>query len=121
MPIALIRQQLSRPRPEVSFGPFGFLESLPWLVLAAAMRVIAFTSNGSMALLATFVASVAVLHAFIVVAQRAIELADGHTSLGKLDFSEQSRLSLAILWRHRTADDCGDARDILGWIPKIRA
>jgi hypothetical protein len=31
--------------------------------------------------------------------QRSIESADGRTNLGELDFREQSRLSLAILWR----------------------
>jgi hypothetical protein len=34
-----------------------------------------------------------------VVTQRSIELAHGETSLGALDFSEQSRLTRAILWR----------------------
>jgi hypothetical protein len=62
------------------------------------MRVIAF-GGGPIAFPATFVASIAVLHAFLVVAQRSIELADGRTNLGELDAREQSRLSLAILWR----------------------
>src|SRR4051812_13215984 len=62
------------------------------------MRVIAF-GGGAIALPAIVVASIAVLHAFLVVAQRSIELADGQTNLGELDFIEQSRLSLAILWR----------------------
>jgi len=95
MTIALRRQPSI---PQVSFGPLRFLEALPWLVLAAAMRVIAF-SGGAIAIPAVVVASVAVLHAFLVVAQRSIELADGQTSLGELDFGEQSRLSLAVLWR----------------------
>jgi hypothetical protein len=97
MTIALRRQQ-QQSLPQVSFGPFRFLEALPWLVLAAAMRVIAF-GGGPIAFPATFVASIAVLHAFLVVAQRSIELADGQTNLGELDAREQSRLSLAILWR----------------------
>lgn len=93
---AALRSQPSIP--QVSFGPLRFLEALPWLVLAAAMRVIAF-GGGPMALPAIAVASIAVLHAFLVVAQRSIELAHGQTSLGELDFAEQSRLSLAVLWR----------------------
>jgi hypothetical protein len=97
MTIAL-RRQNQQSLPQVSFGPFRFLEALPWLVLAAAMRVIAF-GGGPIAFPATFVASIAVLHAFLVVAQRSIELADGQTNLGELDAREQSRLSLAILWR----------------------
>jgi hypothetical protein len=97
MTIAL-RRQLRQPLPQVSFGPFRFLEALPWLVLAAAMRVIAF-GGGPVALPATVIAGIAVLHAFLVVAQRSIELADGQTGLGELEFREQFRLSLAILWR----------------------
>jgi hypothetical protein len=83
---------------QMTVAPFRFLEGLPWLVLAAAMRVVAF-GGGPMAIPAIIVATVAVLHAFLVVAQRSIELADGRTSLGELDFREQSRLTLAILWR----------------------
>jgi hypothetical protein len=101
MSIALRKQlqlQQQSSLPQVSFGPFRFLEALPWLVLAAAMRVIAFT-GGPMALPAIVVATIAVLHAFIVVAQRSIELADGHTKLGELDLSDQFRLSWAILKR----------------------
>jgi hypothetical protein len=98
MTIALRKQLQQHSLPQVSFGPFRYLEALPWLVVAAAMRVIAFT-GGPLALPAVVVATIAVLHAFIVVAQRSIELADGHTSLGELDFREQSRLSLAILGR----------------------
>lgn len=97
MTIAL-RKQLQRPLPQVSFGPFRFLEALPWLVMAAAMRVIAF-GGGMVAVPAIIVASFAVLHAFLVVAQRSIELADGQTNLGELDFTEQFRLSKAVLGR----------------------
>jgi hypothetical protein len=97
MTIAL-RKQLQRPLPQVSFGPFRFLEALPWLVMAAAMRVIAF-GGGAVAFPAIVVASIAVLHAFLVVAQRSIELNDGQTALGELDFAEQFRLSKAVLWR----------------------
>jgi hypothetical protein len=94
-----LRKQLQQQSlPQISFGPFRFLEALPWLVLAAAMRVVAF-GGGPMALPAIVVANIAVLHAFLVVAQRSIELAGGRTKLGELDFREQSRLSLAILWR----------------------
>jgi hypothetical protein len=98
MTLALRKQLHRQSLPQVSFGPFRFLEALPWLVMAAAMRVVAF-GGGAIALPAIIMASIAVLHAFLVVAQRSIELADGRTSLGELDFTEQSRLSLAILWR----------------------
>jgi hypothetical protein len=61
MTIALRRQPSI---PQVSFGPSRFLEAVSWLVLAAAMRVIAFGGGPS----AVVAASVAVLHAFLVVA-----------------------------------------------------
>ena len=97
MTIAL-RSQLRQPLPQVSFGPFRFLEALPWLVMAAAMRVVAF-GGGAVAFPAIVVASIAVLHAFLVVAQRSIELNGGQTNLGELDFAGQFRLSRAVLWR----------------------
>jgi hypothetical protein len=93
-----LRRQQQQSLPQVSFGPFRFLEALPWLVLAAAMRVIAF-GGGAVAFPAIVVASIAVLHAFLVVAQRSIELNGGKTGVGELDFAEQFRLSKAVLWR----------------------
>jgi len=94
-----LRQQLQQHTfPSVSFGPFRFFEAMPWLVLAASMRVIAF-NNPLIAIPATVLASIAVLHAFLLVTQRSIELAHGQSSLGALDFTEQSRLTRAILWR----------------------
>ena len=98
MTIALRWQLQQHAFPNVSFGPFRFFEAMPWLVLAASMRVIAF-NNPLIAIPAIVLASVAVLHAFLVVTQRSIELAQGQTSLGALDFTEQSRLTRAILWR----------------------
>lgn len=98
MTIALRKQFRQQSLPQVSFGPFRFLEALPWLAMAAAMRVIAF-GGGTVAFPAIVVAAIAVLHAFLVVAQRSIELNDGQTSLGDLGFAEQFRLSRAILWR----------------------
>lgn len=96
MSIALRKQYVSRP--ELSFGPLRFIECLPWLVLAAGMRVIAF-SGGVIALPAIFVATVAVLLAFQVTARRSIELADGETHLGAMTFEDEFRLSLRILAR----------------------
>jgi hypothetical protein len=98
MTIALRQQLQQHTFPNVSFGPFRFLEAMPWLMLAASMRVIAF-NNPFIAVPAIVLASVAVLHAFLVVTQRSFELAQGQTSLGALDFTEQSRLTRAILWR----------------------
>jgi hypothetical protein len=96
MSIALRKQLASRP--QTSFGPFRFLGALPWLVLAAAMRVIAF-GGGAVALPAMIVASIAVLQAFVAVARCSIELADGQTNLAALEFTEEFRMSLRILGR----------------------
>jgi hypothetical protein len=60
--------------------------------------VVAF-GGGAIALPAIVIANIAVLHAFLVVAQRSIELAGGRTGLGDLGSGEQSRLSLSVLWR----------------------
>ena len=97
MTVALRQQLRQQAFPNVSFGPFRFFEAMPWLVLAASMRVIAF-NNPLIAIPAIIFASIAVLHAFLVVTQRSIELAQGQTSLGALTFTEQSRLTRAILW-----------------------
>jgi hypothetical protein len=96
MSLALRQQRLTRPN--VSFGPFRFLEALPWLILAAAMRVVAY-GGGPVALPAIIVASIAVLLAFVLVTQRSIELAEGQTGLGSLTLTEQVKLALSILVR----------------------
>jgi len=98
MAVALRKQFQQQTLPNVSFGPFRFLEALPWLVMATALRVIAF-GGGLVALPALIAANIAVTHAFLVVAQRSIELQQGKTGLGALDFAEQFRLSRAVLWR----------------------
>lgn len=94
MTIALRQQRLTRPN--TSFGPFRFFEALPWLVLATTMRVITY-GGGPLALPAIIIASTAVLLAFVLVAQRSIELAEGQTGLGSLTLLEQVKLALAIL------------------------
>ncbi|MGY8682163.1 hypothetical protein Q2941_30965 [Bradyrhizobium sp. UFLA05-153] len=99
MTIALRKQLELRPaRPETSFGPFKLLHALPWLILAAAMRVIAF-GGGPAALPATIVSDLSVLLAFFATAQRSIESAGGQSSLGELTMGEQFKLSFAIFWR----------------------
>ncbi|MBR0713443.1 hypothetical protein [Bradyrhizobium liaoningense] len=98
MTIALRKQlELQPARPETSFGPFKLLHALPWLILAAAMRVIAF--GGGVALPATIVSDLSILLAFFATAQRSIEVAGGQSSLGELTMGEQFKLSLAIFWR----------------------
>jgi hypothetical protein len=71
---------------------------LPWLILAAALRVVAF-GGGAVALPAIIVANLAVLQAFLATAQRSIEAAGGESGLSDLDTTERFRLTRAILWR----------------------
>ena len=99
MTVALRKQlELKPARPETSFGPFRLLHALPWLILAAAMRVIAF-GGGIVALPAIVVADISVLLAFFATAQQSIEAAGGQSSLGTRTFGEQFKLSFSILWR----------------------
>jgi hypothetical protein len=68
--------------PRISFAPFRLLHVLPWLVVAAASRVVA--SGGTPAgMLATLVATLATMHAFVLTTR----------------FGEQLKLSLSTLWR----------------------
>jgi hypothetical protein len=90
---------LARPHaslPIVTFGPFRFLEALPWLALAAGMRIIAF-SGGAVALPAIVIADIAILFAYMGVSRRSIELSGGHTGLGRLAFRDQLKLCFSIL------------------------
>lgn len=96
MTIALRREHLARPN--TSFGPFRFLGALPWLVLATAMRILAY-GGSPIALPAIIVANISVLLAFVLVTRRSIELANGQTSLGSLTVVEQLKLSGGILGR----------------------
>lgn len=97
MSIAL-RKTLRTSVPQAQFGPFRLLHALPWLVLAAAMRVIAF-GGGAIAPPAIIVADLAVLQAFLATATRSIEAEGGQTGLGDLDFLEQFQLMRVVLWR----------------------
>jgi hypothetical protein len=89
----------ARPRvlPKISFGP-GLFAAVPWLMLASAMRFVAYT-NPAVALPAYILADLAIFLAFLLAAQRMIELADGTTRLGRLDFNEQMRLACKVLGR----------------------
>lgn len=99
MTVALRKRLDLRPaRPEISFGPFRLLHALPWLILAAAMRVIAF-GGGAVALPAIVVADISVLLAFFATAHQSIEAAGGQSSLGELTLGEQLKLSFSVLWR----------------------
>jgi hypothetical protein len=94
----LRRRQQAAIVPQTSFGPLRLLPALPWLVLAAAMRVIAF-GGGPASLPAVIVAAIAVLMAFLVTAQRCIESSGGSTGLGQLSLTDELKLALSVLWR----------------------
>ena len=93
-----VRKSLQTSVPQTQFGPFRLLQALPWLVMAAAMRVIAF-GGGAVALPAIVVADLAVLQAFLATATRSIEAEGGQTGLGDLDYLEQFQLMRVVLWR----------------------
>src|SRR5690242_1941249 len=94
----VLRKSLQTTVPQTSFGPFRLLDALPWLILAAALRVVAF-GGGAVALPAIIVATLAVLQAFLATAQRSSEAAGGEGGLGDLDTTEQFRLTRPSLWR----------------------
>jgi hypothetical protein len=94
----LRRREQAAVVPQTSFGPLRLLPALPWLILAAAMRVIAF-GGGPASLPALIVAAIAVLVAFLVTAQRCIEASGGRSGLDELGLSDQLKLSLSVLWR----------------------
>ena len=99
MSVAL-RQQLSlrKTRPETSFGPFRPLPALPWLIMAAALRIVGYGNLG-LIVPALALANACVLLAFFATARDSIQASGGRSSLGELTLAEQIRLSLSILWR----------------------
>jgi hypothetical protein len=94
----VLRKSPQTSVPQTQFGPFRLIQALPWLVMAAAMRVIAF-GGGAVALPAIVVADLAVLQAFLATATRSIEAEGGQTGLANLDFLEQFQLMRVVLWR----------------------
>lgn len=82
--------------PLVSYGPFRQLEAVPWLMLAASMRIAAF-GGGLIALPAIIIADVALLLAFVIVAWRMVLISNGRSDLGQLAFSQQLRMARHVL------------------------
>ncbi|WP_439492663.1 hypothetical protein [Bosea sp. (in: a-proteobacteria)] len=91
-PVAATRPAL----PDVSFGPFRLLEAVPWLLVAATMRVIAF-AGGLIALPAIMLANIALLLAFVIVTWRMVLATDGRSGLGLLGRSQQIGMARAVL------------------------
>ena len=92
----LVSRPGTRALPTVSFGPYGLLEAVPWLMFAAAMRFLGY-SNAAFALPALILSSLALFLAFLLAARRMIEFADGTTQLGKFSFHDQLLLARNIL------------------------
>src|SRR5688572_11178670 len=78
------------------FRPSMLLETVPWLMIAAAMRVIVF-GGGFAALPAGIVANAAIFIALLLAARRMIEIMDGTTTLGHLAFRDQLALAYRVL------------------------
>lgn len=71
---------------------------MPWLMLAAALRMIA--SGGKLVALPAFVAAeTALFLAFVLATRRIIEATGGQTGLGALGFGDQLRLARRVLWQ----------------------
>jgi len=83
--------------PRTSYGPFRYVEAVPWLMLATAFRIIYVTTP--YAVPAFLIANIAIFLAFLLVTRRVIHLADGRTRLGDLTLAEQVSLALRILAR----------------------
>jgi hypothetical protein len=83
--------------PTLCYGPFRLMEAVPWLMLASAMRIVAFVVHGLVGLLAAVCSDIAIFLAFLLAARRMIELTDGNTGLGRLSFAEQLLLARKVL------------------------
>jgi hypothetical protein len=84
-------------RPDTSFGPFRFVDAVPWLMVALACRII--SADGSQLLLwllGLCGTSIAVLLAFMAVARRVFEMFDRPAYLHDQSLDQEVQLSLRI-------------------------
>jgi hypothetical protein len=82
--------------PTVSYAPFRLMEAVPWLMLAAATRVL--TVKGALVwLFAAVCSDIAIFLAFLLAARRMIELSDGKTGLYRLSFAQQLTLARKVM------------------------
>ena len=88
-----------RRNERIGFGPYLMLETLPWLLLATAMRLYVLTLPDGLSLLGFFVVHVPVFIAFLLASQKMVRLTGGSTALERLSFQRQLSLSWAVLWR----------------------
>lgn len=85
-----------QPPRQNSFRPALLLETVPWLMLAAALRVVIF-NRGLAAFPAEIAANAAIFIALLVCARRMIELTDGTTQLGYANLQDQLALAYRVL------------------------
>jgi hypothetical protein len=76
-----------------------FLEAVPWLMLASALRFYGYFSGGLVSLVATGLSNLAVFLAFLLAARRMIEWTGGSVRFGSLPIRDQLRLGQQILNR----------------------
>ena len=76
-----------------------FLEAVPWLMLASALRFYGYFSGGVGSLVATGLSNLAVFLAFLLAARRMIEWTGGSVRFGSLPIRDQLRLGQRILNR----------------------
>jgi hypothetical protein len=76
-----------------------FLEAVPWLMLASALRFYGYFSGGVVSLVATGLSNLAVFLAFLLAARRMIEWTGGSVRFGALPIRDQLRLGQQILNR----------------------
>ncbi len=88
-----ISQQPARPG---AFRPALLLETVPWLMLAAALRIVVY-NGGIAAFPAEIGANAAIFIALLLCARRMIEFTSGTTQLGYLSLHDQLVLAYRVL------------------------
>jgi hypothetical protein len=88
-----IAQQSARPG---AFSPAFLVETVPWLMLAAALRVVIFF-GGLAAVPAEVGANAAIFIALLLCARRTIEFTEGTTQLGYFSLTDQLVLAYRVL------------------------
>ncbi len=87
----------SLPLPNVSYGPFYLLEAVPWLMLASALRFLAFGKPAIVMVVAFVLESLTLFLAFVLAARRMTEINGAHGSNGEFRLTDQLRLACHIL------------------------
>jgi hypothetical protein len=85
-----------RALPSVSYGPFRPIGAVPWLLLAALMRVVAF-GGGLLAVPATVIADISLLLAFVIVTWKMVAITHGRTSLATYGLGQQLAMTRSVL------------------------